>query len=59
MAMYHMTTDQQVEWMDLAERCTHQDTMRFSALDAVTLKEYEALSERLDREATIDSYLEG
>lgn len=45
-----MTDEQKRDWDDLEERCTHQDTMRFSALDAIHLDEYRALATRLETE---------
>lgn len=49
-----MTEEQRREWDNLEERRTHSDTMRFSALDAVHLREYEALAERLEAEREAD-----
>lgn len=46
-----LTAEQREEVDDLTERATHSDTMRFSALDASTLKGYEALMTRLEVEA--------
>lgn len=45
-----MTDEQRQEWDDLNERATHQDTMRFTPLDAEHLAEYEALAKRLEDE---------
>lgn len=45
-----MTEDQRIEWAKLAEARTHSATMRFTALDAIHLGEYEALAERLEEE---------
>lgn len=45
-----MTPEQQREMDDLTERATHRETMRFTALDAIHLAEYEAFCKRLERE---------
>jgi hypothetical protein len=51
MTGYQLLTDQQREEMDnLLERCSHQDTMRFTPLDSIHLCEYERLCARLERE---------
>lgn len=48
---YQLLTDEQREEMDtLNEAKEHPDTMKFSGVDALTLKEYEALCERLEVE---------
>ena len=46
--------DRQMELDDLTEAATHQDSMRFTALDALTLSEYEALMTRLEAEQRAD-----
>lgn len=45
-----MSTEQQAEWVDLAERAEHRDTLKLTPLDAEHLAEYEALAERLEHE---------
>lgn len=42
-----MTEDQRLEWQDLEERNAHSENMVFTAIDAVNLVEYRALSDRL------------
>lgn len=44
-----MSSEQRALWDDLAERREHT-SMRFTALDAATLRELEALAERLEQE---------
>ncbi|WP_445766807.1 hypothetical protein [Rheinheimera sp.] len=48
---YELLTDEQRAEMDnLSERSFHKDTMRFTALDALHLTEYENLCSRLEIE---------
>lgn len=53
-----MTEEQRQEWDNLEERRTHSDTMRFSALDAVHLGEYEALAVRIEAEREAERFSE-
>lgn len=54
---YELLTKEQREEMDnLQERCTHQVTMRFTQLDAIHLREYENLCERLEREYETENH---
>lgn len=58
MTGYQLLTDEQRQEMDdLTERATHQDTMRFTALDAENLVAYQALVERLEHEYNIEKCL--
>lgn len=49
-----LSPEQRAEMDNLNERCTHQDVMRFTPLDAITLVEYEKHCTRLANEATAD-----
>lgn len=52
-----LTPEQRAEMDHLQERSTHQATMRFTPLDAITLCEYERLCDRLEHEAALEAKL--